>query len=129
MSGEQILVVDDDKDLVNVVKAMLENAGYRVVTASNTKEARQTITMVTPDLAIIDVIMDSLTAGIELAQEFRADKRLSTMPLIMMTGINQEMSFNIGPESEEGYLPVDVFMEKPVDPGELLNNVRNLLKK
>jgi len=128
MAGERILVVDDDEDLVAALRAVLESAGYSVDSAGDGREARQKAKQARPDLAIVDVMMATLSDGVQLVQQFRSDPELKDMPLLMLTAVNQRFSLQLGPEGDEGYLPVDRFVEKPVDPGELLKHVEELLR-
>ena len=73
--------------------------------------------------------MDTVGEGVQLTHRFRQDEKLKNMPIIMLTGIKKELSLDIRPIDEEGYryLPVDKFLEKPVDPKVLLNEISNLL--
>jgi CheY-like chemotaxis protein len=122
MSG-RILLVDDDPDLVATLKIAIEAAGHEVVTARNGTEAFERAHESRPDLAIVDVMMDTLSEGVHLTHRFRADADLRNMRIIMLTAVNETIPFNIGKETEEGYLPVDSFLEKPVDPAELLSEI------
>jgi len=128
MPGKRVLVIDDDEDLVAALRAVLESAGYSVDAAANAAEAWERAREVRPDLAIVDVMMGTLSEGIQLAQQFRQDAELKDMPLIMLTAVNQRFSLQIAPETEEGFLPVDRFIEKPVEPARLLKEVSELLK-
>jgi CheY-like chemotaxis protein len=129
MPGKQILIVDDDKDLVEALKTILESAGYQITTASNGNEGWEKVQKSRPDLAIVDVVMDTIADGVRLTQRFRSDEKLKDMRILMLTGIREKTGFNLRPDSAEGflYLPVDKFLEKPVDPSVLLNAVAELL--
>ncbi len=128
MADKHILIVDDDRDLVSVLRMTLASAGYRVSWAANGKEALEKAHESLPDLAIIDVIMDTVGEGVQLTHRFRADEKLKDVPIIMLTAVNQRLRLNIGQETDEGYLPVDKFIEKPVDPHVLLREVADLLQ-
>jgi len=127
MAGERILIVEDDMDLADTLKTVLESAGYNVSTAVNREDAWEKVNESRPDLAILDVMLDTLAEGIQLAGEFRRDEGLKEMPIVMLTAINQRLALKIEPDGEEGYLPVDEFMEKPADPDKLLKVVARLL--
>jgi len=128
VANEHILIVDDDHDLVDVLKMAIEPAGYRVSVAYNGEQAWQTAQESTPDLAIVDVMMDTVGEGVRLTHRFRRDDRLKSMRIIMLTAVNQKLGLGINKENDEGYLPVDKFMEKPVDQGELLEEITRILK-
>ena len=126
MKSRRILIVEDDSELVEALKTVLEGSGYVVATATNREEARAEAERERPDLAILDVMLDTVDEGVQITHEFRRSERLRDIPIIMLTAINQKMPLKIGREVEEGYLPVDRFMEKPVDPEELLEAVSEL---
>jgi CheY-like chemotaxis protein len=129
MANEHVLIVDDDKDLVRTLATVLESAGYRISSATDGSEAWEKAQGSPPDLAIIDVIMDTVGEGVRLTHRFRADEKLKDVPIIMLTGIKRKMRMDLRPLDEEGYryLPVDKFIEKPVDPKVLLSEVADML--
>ena len=129
MANEHILIVDDDKDLVAALTAVLQSAGYRITWAANGAEAWEKAQQSPPDLAIVDVIMDTVAEGVRVTQRFKTDEKLKKVPILMLTAIRQKLGLDIQPQTEEGYLylPVDKFMEKPVDPKVLLKAVAELL--
>ena len=73
-------------------------------------------------------MLDTVGEGIQLTRQFRRDDGLKDMPMIMLTAVNQKLPLHIGPETEEGYLPVDRFIEKPVAPSELLKQISGLIE-
>jgi CheY-like chemotaxis protein len=126
--AKRILIVDDDPDLVLALKAAIASAGYAVDTAENGTRALEKAAEAKPDLAIVDVMMDTPSEGVHLTHRFRADENLRDVRIIMLTAVNQTIPFRLTRETEEGYLPVDEFMEKPVDPSELLRTIQQLLE-
>jgi CheY-like chemotaxis protein len=86
-----------------------------------------------PDLIILDVMMDSTTEGFHVALALRSRNPNSEyaayahIPIIMLTAIHSTLSLRFGPE--EDYLPVDEFIDKPIDPDDLVNKVEKLLKR
>jgi len=129
MANEHVLIVDDDKDLVETLSTVLESAGYRVRWAANGTEAWARAQESRPDLAIIDVIMDTIGEGVRLTYRFRTDEKLKDVPIIMLTGVKKKLRMDLRPLDEEGYLylPVDRYIDKPVDPKVLLKEVADLL--
>ena len=130
--GEDILVVDDDRDLVNTISVVLESSGYRVRTAHNGKEGFLRIQEKRPDLIILDVMMTTDTEGFDLAHKLKRSPETSRIPILMLTSFPQKMAES-GPERfqhimEEGW-PVTQFFEKPVDPNELLTAVEDILRE
>ena len=127
MAGEHVLIVDDDADLVSVLSIALESAGYRVSAAGNEAEGWSCAKADPPDVALVDIMMDTFAAGIRLVQRFRADAELARVPVIVLTAVNERLRFHIDAERDEGYLPADRFLEKPVDPHVLLAHVAELV--
>jgi two-component system, OmpR family, alkaline phosphatase synthesis response regulator PhoP len=123
----QILLVDDDQDLIDMNKAALEKKGHKVSAAYSAEEAQKVAKANPPDIAVLDVMMEEKTAGFELAR--RLHEQLPNLPMIMLTGIRKEMNLNYGFEPDETWLPVAKFLEKPVNPRVLAEEVEKLLEK
>lgn len=83
---KKILVVDDDIDIQTTLKSLLIN-NYEVVTASNKEEGLNQARTEHPDLAILDVMMDSKFEGFELAKAIGEDSRLNYLPVLMLTSV------------------------------------------
>jgi CheY-like chemotaxis protein len=131
MTQKQILIVDDDPDQRLTLRLPLEAAGYAVHEATNFDEGLAATTHVKPDLIILDVMMDSATAGFQLALSMHSPdpdsefKEFMNTPIIMLTAIHSTTSLRFGPD--EDYLPVNEFLDKPVSPDNLLATVRKYL--
>ncbi len=133
MANEKILIIDDDDDLVLAMRLPLEAAGYKVARAANSEEGLSQVIAIKPDLIILDVMMDTTTAGFQVALTLRSPdpnseyKAYNHIPILMLTAIHQTTPLRFGPDKE--YLPVDAFIEKPIDPPKLLAKVEELLLK
>jgi len=131
MNQKQILIVDDDPDQRLTIRLPLESAGYTVHEATNFDEGLQAARELNPDLIILDVMMDSATAGFQLALSMHSPdpdsefKDFKKIPIIMLTAIHSTTSLRFAPD--EYYLPVEDFLEKPVNPEVLLAAVRKHL--
>ena len=134
MSGERIFIVDDDPDMVEALRLPLEAGGYEVSRAGSGREALERIAEVDPDLIILDVMMESDTAGFHIAYQLRSRSpsapyaAFSSVPILMLTAIGAEKGMAFSPETDGDFLPVEAFVEKPVRPEALLAHVRELLK-
>lgn len=132
MSKGKILIVDDDPDIAFATRLFLEKDGYTVVEARNSEEALQKIQHETIDLIVLDVMMDSTTEGFQMALTLRSPdpkskyKAYQNIPIIMLTSIHSTTPVRFEPDSE--YLPVDIFLEKPVNPDDLIPAVEDLIK-
>jgi CheY-like chemotaxis protein len=131
MANERILVVDDDPDLVEVIRLTLENKGYEVHSASSGAEGLEKVKAVTPDLIILDVMMDYTTEGFQVSLALRSPDPASEyaayagIPILILTAIHSTTPLRFAPDQD--YLPVDDFVEKPLDPGTLVEKVEALL--
>jgi DNA-binding response OmpR family regulator len=133
MANEKILIIDDDDDLVHAMRLPLEAAGFRVSRAANGDDGLKKVKEVKPDLIILDVMMDTTTAGFQVSLALRSPdpdseyKGFSHVPILMLTAIHTTTPLRFGPDKD--YLPVDAFLEKPIDPEELIKTVRKFLTK
>ena len=128
MENAKIMIVDDDPDYINVVKTILEREQYTVVTAGDKTEGMEKIRAEKPDLAILDVMMNAWQDGFEMSRQLKKDPQFKNMPVLMLTAV--ENRTGIGFKSTAGdptWLPVDVFLDKPVEPNVLLSEVKKLL--
>lgn len=121
----QILLVDDDQDLIEMNKTVLEQRGHKVMVAYSEAEALKAVQSATPDVAVLDVMMEDKTAGFDLAR--RLHEQFPSMPMIMLTGIRKEMDLRYSFEPDETWLPISKFMEKPVNPRVLADETEKLL--
>ncbi|MHC4496583.1 MAG: response regulator [Planctomycetota bacterium] len=128
MENAKILIVDDDPDFTVVMKTVLEGEQYNVITASTRAEGMERITADKPDLVILDVMMSTWSDGFEMARDLKKNPEYKDTPIIMLTGVEQRTG--IGFKSTAGdpeWLPVDGFLDKPVEPKVLLAEVKKLL--
>ena len=120
-----IILVDDDPDIQESLKLVLENEGYKFKGATDRVSGMSLIESANPDLIILDVIMEQTDDGFVIAQDLRA--RGVTTPIIMLTSIGNITGMKYGKESD--VYSVDDFVNKPIAPEKLLENIKNLLKK
>jgi CheY-like chemotaxis protein len=126
----KILVIDDDPDVVLALRMPLESAGYEVHAAYSHDEGLVAVDAVKPDLIILDVMMDTHTAGFQLAQKLHgagAKEAHRAIPILILTAVHQTTPLRFSPD--EDYLPVDSFIEKPINPKALLEEVAKLLDR
>ena len=128
MDKGRIVVVDDDADIRDSLKAILQARGYAVATAANRKEGLESIQREYPELIILDVMMDSWQDGIEMARELKKDSEVQDIPILMLTGVRKETGINLkGAAGDPEWLPVSGFLDKPIQPDLLVAEVERLL--
>jgi DNA-binding response OmpR family regulator len=130
--GADILIIDDDRDLVESIRIVLESRKYGVRTAYNGKDGFQKIQEKAPDLILLDVMMATDTEGFSLAYKLRNNQAYKEIPIIMVTGFTKKMA-EAGPEKFQHIMgenwPVTQFLEKPIDPEELLSVIEGVLEE
>ena len=119
----KILIVDDDPDVVEASSLVLAGAGYEVGTASSRAAGMEQIQSFKPDALILDVMMDEPDDGIAMAQELR--RTGFTRPILMLTSLGKVLGMDFG--KDESVVTVDDFVEKPINPGDLVARVKKLL--
>ena len=130
MEKAKILIVDDDLDFTDATKIILESQEYVVVTAPNKTEAMEKVRADKPDLILLDVMMIGGQDGFEMSRELKKDPQLKDIPILMLTAVKEKTG--IGFKSVVGdpnWLPVEGFMDKPIDPQELQAEIERLLSK
>ncbi|MFQ5835677.1 MAG: response regulator transcription factor [bacterium] len=130
----KILAIEDDPQMVEFIKTTLEAHSYKVYSAPTQKEGLEKVKEVSPDLIILDVMLETKGSGFWAAQKLKSKdpdsefKEYSNVPILMLTAIHTQTEFRFSPETDGEYLPVDDFVEKPIKPKELVKKVENLLK-
>lgn len=132
--AKTILIVDDDRDLVETLSQVLQSQGYRTAAAYRGSEGLKAVLAVRPDLVILDVMMETDTAGFEAADQIRSLRpgsryaEVRGVPLIILTAIGQVTNSRFSLDPGDNFLPgVEAFLTKPVDIDELLAVIRRLL--
>jgi DNA-binding response OmpR family regulator len=123
----RLLFIDDDIDFLEVMTIFFEKNGYTVDTAISPEAGKKRIVANKPDLLILDVMMPSEFEGFELAREIREKMKLLDLPIIILSCIHdqKQVPYRFAPDKD--YLPVDVFLDKPVSPEKLLEQIKRLL--
>lgn len=118
----KIAIIDDDPDILDASSLVLTSKGYEVVTATNPDDGYKIVKENSPDLIILDVMMNEPDDGFFLAQKFRKEKIFS--PIIMYTSVSKSLGMDFGVNE---LVPVDEFVEKPISPEQLIEKVKKLL--
>jgi len=120
---KNIVVIEDDKDVVDVIRYFLEKEQYRVHVAQDGVSGIELATRVVPSLILLDLMLPQMN-GIEVCQKLKADGRLSNVPIIMVTAKGEVMDKVRGLE-----IGADDYVTKPFSPHELIARVKANLRK
>ena len=126
--AKKVLIIDDDFDLVEAMRITLEAANFEVIDAQDGKRGLEMIRSESPDLVLLDVMMSSIDEGFHVAYKIREDESIKDTPIVMLTAVGNQTGFQFNPGKDADFLPVDAFLEKPVNPKKLVDIVRQNIK-
>ena len=124
----KLLIIDDDPDFVDGIRTILKKAKYDVDVAYNPKDGYKALETGQYDLLLLDIMMGRGAEGIMVARKMRKDIRLRDIPVLMLTGIREQIAFLFpGEQVHPRFVAVDELVEKPIEPTLLLTKVEALL--
>jgi len=121
MTGELILLVDDEPNIIELAQLYLEREGYRIITASNGKAALNAVEKEKPALMVLDVMMPEVD-GLEVCRTLRGKK--DPVAILMLTARDEDIDKILGLE-----LGADDYLTKPFNPRELVARVKAVLRR
>lgn len=132
-SARKILIIDDDPDYLKVTSIVLKAKNYAVVTANNPQEGKEKLFSENPDLILLDIMMDSLVDGFSLCHNIKTSKeyeKFKDIPVIFVSAVKERTGsrFTFDP-SEQGLSEPDDYIDKPIQPDDLIARIEKLLKK
>ena len=128
MNRTKILIIDDDPSFLEICSAILEESDYQVDTASSSKEGLEKLVSQRPDLLLLDIMMATMDEGLNFATSMRQNKNLSKIPIMIVSAQSDaEKGYQRSVDKEMDWITADIFMEKPINPQDLLHNVRLLI--
>ncbi len=127
MAEKTILIIDDDIDLVEIIRVTLENQGFKVIDAQTGERGLAMAKEQNPDLILLDVMMGKVDEGFQVAYELRSDEITADVPILMLTAVTDQTGFDFDPARDKDFLPVNEFLKKPISPRDLVDMVRKHL--
>ena len=123
----KVLVIDDDPDFLLAVQMVLEAHDFEMEMATTPEEGVHKVLSTEPDLVILDVMMPTGYEGFDVAREIREKHKLIDLPIFMLTSVHstKKVPYRFAPD--EHYLPVDVFLDKPIEPDQLVDTIQEML--
>lgn len=129
----KIYIIDDDRNIVESMSIVLKKNGYEVVSQYTEENVVDNLLNSKPDMVILDVMFpQNVSAGFDIAREIKKDKRVSHIPIIMLSAINEKGVYSgtfSNTDRDNSWLPVDDFVEKPIKPDQLLEKVKNIINQ
>ena len=122
-SMKRVLIIEDDRDIVELVRYNLANEGFQVSAAFDGGTGLSTLKKTPPDLLLLDLMLPKLS-GLEICREIRKDDSLNRLPILMLTARGEEADRVVGLE-----MGADDYVTKPFSPRELLARVKALLRR
>ncbi|HRZ39728.1 MAG TPA: response regulator [Candidatus Omnitrophota bacterium] len=119
--AKKILIVDDERDIVEVVRMRLETRGYEVFAAYNGRQGLERVKDVMPDLVILDIMMPEIN-GSTLCGMLKFDERYKHIPIVMLSVKARDIDREIG-----GKVKADAYLTKPFEAQQLIEIVNNLI--
>ncbi|NGZ06169.1 MAG: response regulator [Magnetococcales bacterium] len=127
----RILIIDDDQDITDNLSMILESTGHEVAIKGDTSHLLDEVRAFHPDLIILDIMMpEDSQAGFKAARLLNQDAEVGRIPVLILSAVNQRSNLSFGfSESDisSDFMPVEAFIEKPVEPRVLIQKIDQLL--
>ncbi len=120
---KRILIIEDDRDIIELVRYNLVNEGFQVSAASDGTSGLASLKKSPPDILLLDLMLPRLS-GLEICKEIRRDSALNRLPILMLTARGEEADRVVGLE-----MGADDYVTKPFSPRELVARVKALLRR
>ncbi|MFZ2632478.1 MAG: response regulator [Desulfosalsimonadaceae bacterium] len=125
----KVVIIDDNKDYLFSMETFLSRNGFIAQTASNGKDGLDLIKKEHPDVILLDVMMESMLAGLEVCKAVRSDPQLEYIPIVGISGMGEELGLKYEQYRDDEYFTPDKFVEKPVDKQHLLSVIEQAIQK
>jgi DNA-binding response OmpR family regulator len=129
MGKKKILIIDNDVDFIDQSKTALEEKGFEVIVASNSREGIEKVSYEMPDIILLELTLEKHDAGFDLVKTIKADPRYKGIPVLMITSAAGETGCDFCQELDGYWMKTDDFVNKPVTPEELIKHISILLEK
>ena len=127
---KKILLVDDDLDLLEQNKLLIESKGYEVIEAHSGKEGWEVFKKVKPDVCVVDLIMEEHDSGFVLCYRIKKDEYGKNIPVFILTSATYDTGFKFGASTseEKEWIKADALLNKPVVIDEFVQKLETLFK-
>jgi CheY-like chemotaxis protein len=125
----KIVIVDDNTDFLFTMETFLQRSGFEVLTADDGQKGLVLIRKERPDLILLDIMMETLFSGFEVCKQVRSDDDLKDIPIIGISGMEDELDISYHQWPDYEYFRPDEFLDKPVDRQRLLQLIPEVIQK
>ena len=127
--NKKVLMIDDDPDFVSGIRSILTAANFDVDVAYTPKDGLQSLQTRQYDILLLDIMMGRGAEGIMIARKLRKDVKLRELPVLIITGMREQIAFLFpGEPVHPRFVEIDEMVEKPVEPKLLLEKVNGLIQ-
>ena len=123
MATEHVVVIEDDEDILELIRYNLAKEGYKVSGAASGEEGLKTVRATLPNLVLLDLMLPGID-GLEVCRRLKADAKTAQTPVIIVTAKGEESDVVVGLE-----IGADDYVTKPFSPKVLLARARNVLRR
>jgi DNA-binding response OmpR family regulator len=128
MDPKKILIIDDDPEICEVLSQILSEYNYQVFTAQDTNSGYRLFVDTRPDLLILDIMMETMDEGLNFATELKKNEGMFGVPILIVSARPPvEKGYGRSLDEDLDWIHADIFMEKPIEPEELIHNVKLLV--
>lgn len=128
----KVLIIDDDQDIIDSLTLVLESNGYEVHAKPDVEEVVQAVMDANPDVIILDIMFpEDPQAGFMAARALAKSEKVRHIPVLLLSAVNQRSNLAFGfsdADISSDFMPVEAFLEKPVEPKVLLQRLEAMLK-
>jgi CheY-like chemotaxis protein len=128
---KKVYIIDDDRDIVESMTIVLKSNKYDVVAQYDDEDVEAKVAAASPDLIILDVMFpEDSSAGFKIARRLKAQPGLAKIPIIMLSAVNEKgiyMGRFTNHDLDDSWLPVNMFLDKPVSPKSLIEKVGEMI--
>jgi len=124
---KKVLIIDDDNDFSNATKLILENSGFEVTVAPDGKSGVETASKLIPDIAIVDMMMETWSEGFNVIAKLRSAAGTKDIKLILLSAVDIQGPYSEANEPSDD-MKVDLVLTKPIKAADLIHYVKNLIE-
>jgi CheY-like chemotaxis protein len=124
---KKVLIIDDDNDFCTATKLILENSGYEVFVAEDGKSGVELATKLHPDLAIVDMMMETWSEGFNVVSRLRGSDATNSIKLIMLSAVDLHGPYDEPTQPTEDAPKVERVLTKPIKATELITHIKELV--